>query len=155
MKDTISEYARLLIVLLCFGMLIVFVFSGRWFNILGDASNAMENKVTSNRQDAVFDELSTRQPPEIIASGTTAYVGQQIYLMHLNYTVAGVAPEPNAFDANGNSIRENIKVFCSSPDFDRETNTLTPSAPGVYIITYRVTDSYGLSAYKTINIVVN
>ena len=44
MKETITEYSRILIVLLSFGMMIAFIFGGTWFHQIGKASNAMQNR---------------------------------------------------------------------------------------------------------------
>ena len=43
MRDTISEYARILIVMISFAMIMIFIFSGLWFGKLGEASDAIEN----------------------------------------------------------------------------------------------------------------
>jgi hypothetical protein len=153
MKETIAEYSRVLIVLIAFAMMITFIFSGVWFNNIGKASAAMGNKVSVEKQDAAFDKLVERSVPTIYVTGKTVHVGELVNLFaiipdHYNGEYA-------IKDADGNNLKQHIKISCNSPDFDKETNALIPSTAGVYKVNYEVRDSYGLSASKTINIVAN
>lgn len=153
MKETLAEYSRLLIVLIAFAMMISFIFSGLWFDNIGKASAAMKNEVTVERQDIVFDKLVGRKAPTIYVTGKTVHVGELVNLFAIipdNYN-GKYAVE----DADGNNLKQRIKISCDSPDFDEKTNGLIPSIAGVYKVKYEVTDSYGLSTSKTINIVAD
>lgn len=153
MRDTISEYARILIVLISFAMIMAFIFSGLWFDKLGQASDAIENKVVVSRQDEVFDQLANRQPPIIRVTGKSAHVGEMVSLYALvNENVGGSYAVQ---DADGKNLANYVEIKCDSPDYNPKTEVLIPTEPGVYKVTYKVTDSYGLSAIRTINIVVN
>ena len=152
MRDTISEYARILIVLISFSMIMIFIFSGMWFGKLGQASDAIENKVVVTRQDEVFDKLAGRQPPTISVTGKTAHVGEMVNLyMLINVNVGGSYAVQ---DADGKNLVDYVEIKCDSEDYNSQTETLIPTTSGVYKVTYKVTDAYGLSATKTINIVV-
>ena len=152
MRDTISEYARILIVLISFSMIMIFIFSGMWFGKLGQASDAIENKVVVTRQDEVFDKLAGRQPPTISVTGKTAHVGEMVNLyMLINVNVGGSYAVQ---DADGKNLVDYVEIKCDSEDYNSQTETLITTTSGVYKVTYKVTDAYGLSATKTINIVV-
>ena len=152
MRDTISEYARILIVLISFAMIMVFIFSGVWFQRIGQASDAIENKVVVTRQDEVFDQIANREAPTIKVKGITANVGEVISLYALiNEPIDGSYAVQ---DADGKNLANYVKIKCESPDYNPKTEVLIPSESGVYEVTYKVTDAYGLSATKTINIVV-
>lgn len=152
MRDTISEYARILIVMISFAMIMIFIFSGLWFGKLGEASDAIENKVVVARQDEVFDKLTDRDPPTIQVVGKTAHVGEVVSLYALiNENVGGSYAVQ---DADGKNLANYVEIRCDSPDYNPKTEVLIPSESGVYKVTYKVRDSYGLSASRTINIVV-
>lgn len=153
MKETISEYSRLLIVLIAFAMMIAFIFSGLWFDNLGKASAAMKNEVVVEQQNAAFDKLVGREYPKIHIPGKTASVGELINLFAI--IPDSYNGEYAIQDADKKNLKEYVKISCDSPDFDPNTNELIPSASGIYKVKYEVKDSYGLSASKTINIVVN
>ena len=152
MRDSISEYARILIVMISFAMIMVFIFSGVWFDKLGQASDAMENKVVVSRQDEVFDKLADRTPPSIDVEGVTIYVGQPISLYGL--ISVGETGAVRVQDEDGKNLENYVEIKCDSPDYNEKTKVFIPSESGVYKVTYRVRDSYGLTATKTINIVV-
>lgn len=151
MKETITEYARILIVFISFAMLISFLFSGIWFNQIGKASLSMENKVITEKQDTAFDKLSNRSNPEIYVEGKTVHVGEIVNLFSLipdNYNGSYAVQ-----DADNKNLKNLVKISCDSEDYNIDDRTLIPSRAGVYEVVYTVTDSYGLSTSKTITIV--
>lgn len=155
MKETLAEYARLVIVVLSLGLMIGFIFNGTWLHRIGHASNAIENNVVQVRQDELFDNLANRKPPEIHVFGLTAHVGEIIHLHSDKVIPENYNGGYPIQDSDGNNLFGFVKIKCDSSDYNPDKKELIPSKTGVYKVTYTVKDSYGLSASKTINITVN
>ena len=147
MKETITEYSRILIVLLSFGMMIAFIFGGTWFHQIGKASNAMENRVVIKAQDKAFDNMAGRTNPTIDVTGIKIKTGQVIDLKSL---------VNDTRDCEGNNLIGKIKISCNNDDFSIENNRflLTPSKSGIYKVTYSISDAYGLKTTETVNVTV-
>ncbi len=153
MKESISEYARITIVMISFALMCGFILGGTWLNRLGGISNVLENEVVEDRQNAVLEELEERKPPELVVNGNTFKTGSVIKLTELIKKATMLKK-----DEDGKwveiDIKNRVTMSCDSDDFFKDSNSLVPSNAGIYNVKFSVKDDYGLSKTVLVKIVV-
>ena len=150
MKETLSEYARITIVMISFALMCAFILGGTWFNRLGQTSNTIENEIVQDRQMTVLEQLEERQIPTLIVNGETFKTGTVIKLTDL-------IEEATTLAENGTDkidIKERVTIVCNSKDYIEESKSLLPTNAGVYEAKFSVQDDYGLSTTVLVKIVV-
>ena len=152
MKETLAEYARIIIVGISFALMIAFLFGGIWFNRLGDMSNSMGNEVVQEKQQSILDKMDNMYPPQINVVGQTFKTGQ---LIKLQYLVKEAYSEE--ITESGSKVKTDLKdrveISCDHTDYHPESQSLVPLSEGIYEVEYSVTDDYGQTTRKTIYIV--
>lgn len=153
MKETVAEYSRVIIACICFALIISFIFGGSWLKRMGQSLGAVQNDVVQTRQQSVLDELDDKYPPTIVVSGNTFKTGTLIELTKSPVFTRAYSEEIDTNIKKQTDLSDRIKVFCNSSDFNKEANTLIPQSPGLYEVEYSVTDDYGQTTRKIINII--
>lgn len=151
MKETLAEYARIIIVVIAFAMVCIFLLGGTWFGRMGSTLFGIENDIAENRQQTVLDLLEEREKPKLIVEGKTYKTGEQIKLKTLIKS-ATTKGEDNTSLVN---IADRVEVRCDSKYFNEETQILTPEVSGIYTVKYSVKDDYGFTTTILVKLVVN
>ena len=149
MKETIAEYARVVLVLIAFAVIGIFVLGGVWFNQIGASLNGVENEIQEERQQDILDKISERESPTLIVKGKTYTTGTAVKLTDL-ISEAKTYEEDSETEK---SIKENVQIICDYSSYDENSKTLILETPGVYTIKYYVKDDFGLSTTKLVKIV--
>jgi hypothetical protein len=149
MKETIAEYARVILVLISFAVIGIFVLGGTWFNRIGSSLNGVGNEVQVEHQQDIMDKLSERETPVLEVHGATYTTGTLVKLPELiKYAYV--------YDDEGTTqipVKEQVVITCDSEGFDSVSKTLLLNTAGVYSVKYSIKDSYGLTTTKLIRIV--
>jgi uncharacterized membrane protein YvbJ len=151
MKETLAEYARIIIVMISFALVCVFILGGTWFQRMGTTLYGIENDLNNNRQQTVLDLLENREKPTLIVKGASCKTGEVFKLLSLVETATTKA-EDGTTDI---SIKDRVVASCDSKDFDAETQTIKPTTAGIYTIKYTVKDDYGFSATVIVKLIAN
>jgi hypothetical protein len=91
-----------------------------------------------------LEELQKREPPLIQARNVVTSVGTRLKLLECISRLQ---------DADGRDLSTDVKI--KGDGVLTDGTTFCVQQPGIYFITYAVTDSYGLMAEQTISILVN
>ena len=150
MKESLSEYARITIVMISFALMCSFILGGVWFNKLGETSKSVENEIVQERQMSVLEQLEERQPPTLIVNGSTFRTGTVIKLTDLIEKATTLAE--NGIDEV--NIKDKVNIICNSKFYIEESKSLLPTNAGVYEARFSVQDDYGLSTTVLVKIVV-
>ena len=149
MKETIAEYARIVLVLIAFAVVGVFILGGAWFNQIGASLNNVENEVKVEYQQNIQEKIDEREAPQLTVNGNTYTTGTSIKLTEL-------IEEAYTYEDDGKtkkSIKEEVVITCNYPSYHEPSKTLVLETPGVYTVKYYLRDDYGLSVTKLVRIV--
>jgi hypothetical protein len=150
MKETISEYAKIVIVMISFALMCVFLLGGAFFNKIGETQNPIENEVIQERQMSVLELLEERKPPTLIVDGNSTYkTGELIKLTNL--ITSATTKDENGVEKD---IKNKVEIICDSEDYLTDSKSILPSRAGVYNIKYTVRDNYGLSTTVLVKLVI-
>lgn len=150
MKETLSEYARIVIVMISFALMCAFLLGGTFFNKIGETQKGVDNEVVQDAQISVLELLEERQPPELKINGNSTYkTGELIKLRDL--ITKATTKDENGLEEN---IKGRVTIVCDSEDYLEESQSLLPSQSGVYNIKYTVRDNYGLSTTVLVKLVI-
>lgn len=150
MKETIAEYARIVIVMISFAVVCIFLLGGTYFNKIGETQSSLQNKVVQDRQTSVLEMLEERQQPKLEIQGKSTYkTGELIKLSELITTAT--TKDENGIDID---IKNRVEIICESEDYLEDSKSILPSQSGVYSVKYTVRDNYGLSTTVLVKLVV-
>ena len=144
MKDAISNYGRILIVIIVLLSLVGFIFGGIWLSKIGKVTDEINPDVTP-------DTVVNRAAPTLNVSDLSAIVGRELYVKGL----------VSATNADGDDISSEIKITSEDNLYDSETGCFLATEAGKYTLTVSVSDpkaseySLSLTTTKKITIVVN
>lgn len=150
MKETISEYSRITIVMISFAIMCVFLLGGTFFYKIGEVQNSVQNEVVQDRQTSVLELLEERQQPQLEIKGNSTYKTGELIKLYDLITKATTKDE-NGIDTD---IKNRVEIFCESEDFLEDSVSLLPSHSGVYNVRYTVRDNYGLSTTVLVKLVI-
>jgi hypothetical protein len=150
MKETIAEYAKIVIVMISFGLVCAFIFGGVWFNRLGTTLNGVENGLPEERQQTALELLEEREKPLLNVVGKTFKTGETVNLRSLIKSATTLSEDGESTI----SIVDRVVIKCDSKYFNKEAQTITPEQAGIYTVKYTVKDDFGFSSTVIIKLVV-
>lgn len=134
MKDGISQYGRIIIVVLVLLTLVGFIFGGMYLYRIGGFSDTIP--------DGVEDGHINRAPPTLNAQDQTTLVDRELNLRSII----------TAFNADGNDISDKIVIKAENADvFNPDTGIFKSSEAGKFTFILSVTDEGEIDgkSYKT------
>lgn len=124
MKDGISQYGRIIIVVLVLLSLIGFIFGGMYLYRIGGFSNTIPDGVEEN--------LVNRAPPTLNVQDQTTLVDKELDIRSI----------VSAFNVDGEDISDKIKIECENKTvFNEEAGIFKSSEAGKFILLLSVTDT--------------
>ena len=134
MKDGISQYGRIIIVVLVLLTLVGFIFGGMYLYRIGGFSDTIP--------DGVEDGHINRAPPTLNAQDQTTLVDRELNLRSII----------TAFNADGDDISDKIVIKAENADvFNPDTGIFKSSEAGKFTFILSVTDEGEIDgkSYKT------
>lgn len=126
------------------GIILIYLM-GTFMNELGTQKPEGYQEKEGGFQDRqAMGNLIARKRPVICARNATAFTGQSIQAVDFLESIT---------DADGADIKAQVKI--QGEQVDDAGSIFCVKQPGIYFITYSVSDSYGLTAKRRITILVN